>query len=132
VGKRLLSVCGSKELSNTAGYIQYRFGRNPASIELEFPPTKTHPSGHFRYTFEGQGAKSALQELQFEQSGYRYTVSAFTSAFSDNDFGVEVMHPDGKKISLPCAALPVANEDMPALERLKLPSVIKASNEVHR
>jgi hypothetical protein len=132
VGKKLLSVCGSKELSSTAGYVQYRFGRNPASIELEFPPTKTHPSGHFHFTYEGQGAKSLLQELQFQQAGYRYTVHAFGGAFTDSSLGVDVIGPNGKRVSISCADLPVANADMHMLQWLNLPPTEKFTNGDHR
>jgi hypothetical protein len=124
VGKKLLSVCGSKELNQTVGYLQYRFGRSTNNLELEFPQEKTHPSQWFRFASPFQGAKSSLNELQFQHSNYRYTVSAFTSAFSDAEFGVEVVAPDGKSTYLRCAPIPVANEQMHVLQWLNLPRAI--------
>ena len=124
VWKKLLSVCGSKELNKTVGYLQYRFGRNTSNLELEFPPEKTHPSQWFRFASPFQGAKSSLNELQFQHSNYQYTVSAFTSASSDSAFGVEVLAPDGNSTYLRCAPIPVANEQMHLLQRLNLPRAI--------
>ena len=124
VGKKLLSICGSKELTPTVGYLQYRFGRSKNNLELEFPQEKTHPSQWFRFGSPFQGAKSSVSELQFRHSNYRYTVSAFTGAFSDAAFGIEVVAPDGKTTYLRCAPVPVANEKMHVLQWLNLPQVV--------
>jgi hypothetical protein len=39
-GQRLVSVCASRALSSSSGYVQYRFGR-PAKIEVAVPTTAT-------------------------------------------------------------------------------------------
>lgn len=128
VGKKLLSICGSKELTPTVGYLQYRFGRSIDNLELEFPQEKTHPTQWFRFASPFSGAKSSLNKLQFQHSNYRYTVSAFTSAFSDAGFGVEVVAPDGKSSYLQCATIPVVNEKMNILQRLNLPPISTDGN----
>ena len=129
IGKKLLSVCGSKELTQTTGYLQYRFGRSANDLELEFPSDKAPPSQWFRFASPFQGAKSSLNELQFQQSDYRYTVSAFTSTFSDAAFGVKVVAPDGKLTHLHCAPIPVANERLHILHFLNLQPTLSSTEK---
>lgn len=39
-GGKVVSVCGSKKLTTTSGYLQYRFGAH-GRLELEFPASTT-------------------------------------------------------------------------------------------
>jgi hypothetical protein len=77
---------------------------------------------------KGIGAKSGLSELQFQRSGHRYTVSAYTSAFADSAFAVEVTKPDGSRSLLSCSPQPVAIERMHILQNLGLPLAVETSN----
>jgi hypothetical protein len=71
-GKKLISVCSSKNLSPTAGYVQYRFGTKEKP-ELTFPEPQTHPisfstGGTLMYS-GGGGAY-----MRFNKGTYSYVV----------------------------------------------------------
>ncbi len=56
--KKSVSLCASKNLSATAGYVQYRYG-SAAAIELEYPKEQHLPKGTFyisRTAYSGGGA----------------------------------------------------------------------------
>lgn len=101
IGERQVSVCASKELSRTSGYVQYRAGRPEQAPELAFPAQKVHPAQHFSVGSAGS-AKSSLVNLHFEQSGYSYTVYRQSAAFDTNGAGVRVKAPDGRSSRLRC------------------------------
>jgi hypothetical protein len=44
---KILSICRSKPLTATTGYLQYRYGRRGA-IEMTYPVSKTETQGAFR------------------------------------------------------------------------------------
>jgi len=67
---KLLSVCGSKQLSSSPGYLQYRFGQ-PDKIELTYPATQVLPASAFQgraQMFSGGGAVY----LRFKIKEYDY------------------------------------------------------------
>lgn len=69
---RYVSVCASKDVSKTGGYMQYRFGQ-PSKLDIVFPDKKVPPAGQFtpgNLMFSGGGGSY----LQFGRGGYRYTV----------------------------------------------------------
>lgn len=66
--KKTLSVCASKDLSATAGYMQYRIGQ-PNKLEMVFPEDKKHPKGLFQY-----GSLPAGAELSFQKGAYGYRI----------------------------------------------------------
>jgi hypothetical protein len=88
---RTISVCASKELTATTGYIQYRAG-NPGKVELTYPAAKVHPRGRFTAGFYPQGNTS----LDFRNGGYAYSV--VEQLRSDED-EVIVEDPAGKMVS---------------------------------
>ncbi len=50
--RKIVSVCGSKQLDKQRGYIQYRFG-GPGRVELEYPQQRQNTQtafAYFRYT----------------------------------------------------------------------------------
>jgi hypothetical protein len=102
IGKKLVSVCASKDLAATSGYVQYRFGRSGQPPELVYPTQKDHPASHFSWGFTGY-AKGSLENLHFSQSGYIYTVYREANAFDVNGAGVRVKTPDGSSRRLPCS-----------------------------
>lgn len=67
--KKTISVCASRKISASDGYMQYRIGR-PGALEMRYPETLTHPRGHFRYTLYIQGNQS----LEFTKGGYEYAI----------------------------------------------------------
>jgi len=71
-GKKLISVCASKDLSATTGYMQYRFGPKGAP-EIVYPPSKEHPRNYTEagvLTFAGGGGAY----LRFKKEQYGYVV----------------------------------------------------------
>ena len=78
VGKKIISVCASGNISPESGYVQYRFGR-PGSPELEFPTKSYPPKDRFSISdFHGGNTNSV--HLKFKTGGYTYVV--FQSATS--------------------------------------------------
>ena len=69
---KLISLCGSKQLSATKGYVQYRFGK-VGSIELQFPEKLEGSQKEFRYDhyFRYRVDRS---DITFKAAGYEYTV----------------------------------------------------------
>jgi hypothetical protein len=56
--KKMASLCASKVLNASAGYVQYRFG-TPKSVELAYPAQRALPKGHFYISstmYSGGGA----------------------------------------------------------------------------
>ncbi len=74
VGKKVLSVCGSKDLDSVKGVMQYRFG-TPEKIELAHPEKPEHPAKHFTANRLYSSAESSLiMELGFKRGAIGYTV----------------------------------------------------------
>jgi hypothetical protein len=86
---KIASLCASKDLTSTSGYLQYRFGRNTSSIDLKYPKQTASPKGKFKYSFEGF-AKGQTAILAFDSSEYTYSVFRATSALESNNSGVIV------------------------------------------
>lgn len=122
MGKKLLSICASNDLSKSTGYLQYRFGRID-HLELQYPAEKVHPRGLFSLSFAGGGAKASFARLQFFNSGHKYTVIAYSSAGDDWAYGVEIKSPTGGARYLSCAEVPVANSNFPYLQRASLTNI---------
>ena len=50
--RKIVSICGSRQLDKQRGYLQYRFGR-PGRVELEYPQRRENTQtafAYFRYT----------------------------------------------------------------------------------
>jgi len=92
VGKKVLSVCATRDLSMSQGSVYYRFGRL-AKPELVYPTTPKHPSKAFRAYFN-HWAKGNEVQLSFERGRETYTVYAYTSAFAGEAYGVGVFEGD--------------------------------------
>lgn len=89
VKKKIVSLCASKDASDTAGYMQYRFGRDTSSIELEYPQKKTLAKEffkHYSFAFPKGGAAA----VSFRVGLYRYSLYSTVSAFGYNGSGVIV------------------------------------------
>src|SRR5262245_35059347 len=67
---KIVSLCGSKNLTKENGYLQYRFGV-PDKIELEFPRTQTHTQEQFTYSHYFR-YQVDLTEINFTVDGYQY------------------------------------------------------------
>jgi hypothetical protein len=67
-GHKRYAVCASKDLSNSAGYIQYRVMKG-GNLEFVYPAKLTHPKGLFVLETHGRYAS-----LNFRNGEYRYTI----------------------------------------------------------
>lgn len=69
---KIVSLCGSRQLTRERGYLQYRFGL-PGKVELEFPKDhhatqqQFHYSHYFRFQVD-------LTEIKFQIEGYEYSI----------------------------------------------------------
>jgi len=71
-GRKMVSLCGSSQLTATEGYLQYRFG--PArKVELEFPRQRGESQKQFRYAHYLRYQVDRT-ELNFKRDGYTYTL----------------------------------------------------------
>lgn len=71
-GKKIASLCGSKDLTDKTGYLQYRFGR-AGSIELEFPKERRDTQTMFRYAHYLRPQVDRFA-VSFALGGYTYAV----------------------------------------------------------
>lgn len=70
---KLASLCGSADLSSTAGYIQYRYGA-AGNIELNFPASRVGSQHAFTYSRYTRPLDTSLR-VAFVNNGYRYTLN---------------------------------------------------------
>lgn len=68
-GRKVYSLCASRDLGPTSGTLQYRAGKKGSKPELAFPDPATHPKGHFVLNIVSRGAT-----LSFSNKGYTYYV----------------------------------------------------------
>jgi hypothetical protein len=71
-GRKIVSICGSRELTKERGYVQYRFGR-PGRIELEYPRQRQNTQTAFQY-FRYTRPLVTYLGLRFQTGGYDYEV----------------------------------------------------------
>ena len=99
-GKKLISVCASKDLSTDKGYLQYRFGPKGAK-EIQVPDAKNHPnplvkSGTLSVT-DGEGAY-----LRFLKGDFRYVVYTAKGKTLGKKSGVAVEEGDKLIANIKC------------------------------
>jgi hypothetical protein len=70
---KLASLCSSKDLDETHGYVQYRFGR-AGQVEMEFPRERTNTQAAFKYSRYTRPLVTYLK-LEFVNNGFTYTIS---------------------------------------------------------
>jgi hypothetical protein len=89
VSGKIVSLCASPDLSRDAGYLQYRLGHGPASIEMQYPRTPVPASSAFKYLQE-YAARGGTSAVSFRVGRFRYSLFRTTSAFGFNGAGVIV------------------------------------------
>jgi hypothetical protein len=72
-GAKLVSVCASPNLSPTAGYVQYRFGKPGEPLEITLPEGEVHPRKAAYGTNVGYSGGGASW-LRFRKAPYAYVV----------------------------------------------------------
>jgi hypothetical protein len=71
--KKVVSLCSSSPLTESAGYLQYRFGTVGQTPQLTFPAALEHPKDHFvsgTMMFSGGGGAY----LKFSNADFTYSV----------------------------------------------------------
>lgn len=68
--KKTYSLCASKDLAKTKGYLQYRAGTEK-KIEFKFPTALIRPQGQF----ESSDSSTGNVFLEFSTGGYTYTIA---------------------------------------------------------
>lgn len=103
IGKKTLSVCGSKDLDEVKGSMQYRFGTSE-KLDLVYPEKNEHPKKFFRSNrLYSSAEQSLIQELQFKKSNTAYTV--YTQDIKGKLEAGVVVTTNKKDISLKCKSL---------------------------
>ncbi|WOS41258.1 hypothetical protein [Xanthomonas rydalmerensis] len=67
--KRVFSLCSSKVVNRTSGYLQYR-ASDGGKLVMQYPADKKPPTGLFTYTSFLNGNAS----IEFSNGGYRYSL----------------------------------------------------------
>ncbi|MET7143153.1 hypothetical protein M3S04_16070 [Xanthomonas sp. PPL139] len=67
--KRVFSLCSSKVVNRSSGYLQYRASEG-GKLALRYPPDKKPPAGLFTYRSFLNGNAS----IEFANGGYRYSL----------------------------------------------------------
>ena len=99
-GKKIVSVCASKTISATTGYLQYRFGPK-GSPDLVYPETKVHPNPDVQantLTFAGGGGAY----IRFTRGRYGYVVYTALGRGWGEKAGVAVEKDNKLEVNLPC------------------------------
>ena len=104
-GAHMASLCASKDLSASQGYLQYRFGKND-DPEFVYPAELKHPTGLFApgmLMFSGGGGAY----LQFSNGAYGYTIFSAVGKWGANggsaDASGVAVAKDGKEFAnFPC------------------------------
>lgn len=111
--KKIVSLCASKDASSTAGYMQYRFGRDASSIELEYPQKKAPPKKFFKY-YSSSFPKGGTFGISFRIGEYRYSLYSTRSAFGYNGSGVILNRgSDNRRVSfLGCINVPIKSTEI--------------------
>jgi len=68
-GRKVYSLCASRDLGPTTGTLQYRAGKKDGKPEFAYPEPAAHPRGHFTLQIVSRGAT-----LSFSNKGYDYYV----------------------------------------------------------
>lgn len=115
---KIASICASKNLSATSGYMQYRFGQ-PQNIELSYPSEQTPPNKAFMgrsQMFSGGGGIY----LRFSKNNDDYILySGIGKGWEINGI---ILLQNGKFISyIPCINQPISEITPQQLENLNIP-----------
>ncbi|MEN9689048.1 MAG: hypothetical protein RI998_1045 [Pseudomonadota bacterium] len=120
IGKKVLSVCGSKDLSAEQGWMEYRFGTSE-KLEMVYPEKRAHPQKTFKANrLYSSVEQSLIQELQFKKSNTTYTV--YTQEIKGKK-EAGVMVTTSKDVTLKCKSLKGTSDFNMLLNELNLDQV---------
>jgi hypothetical protein len=109
IKKKFLSLCASKDISESSGYLQYSYGsiNNP---ELVYPEEKILAKGRFKSSMTSYSGGGEYR-VEFSRSGYKYIIFSKTmkeewridqSISSYNSSGVHVVKNNRVITTLKC------------------------------
>jgi hypothetical protein len=106
-GKKVISICASKDLAREHGYMQYRFGL-PGKVELSVPSDRSMPAANSIVSgslmFSGGGGAY----LRFNAAGYDYVVyTAIGKGWGEKD-GVAIERGGKPLAHVSCTDVPVS------------------------
>lgn len=121
IGKKVLSVCGSKDLDDDKGAMQYRFGALD-KLDLVYPDKSEHPKKYFKSNrLYSSVEQSLIQELQFKKSNTTYTV--YTQEIKGKKEAGIVVNVNSKDIYLKCKNLKDTTDFSMTIDSLNLDQV---------
>lgn len=88
---KTLSLCASQNSGPNSGYLQYRIGIDPTSLEIEYPQQKAPAKEFFKYS-SWIYAKASTYGISFWDENYRYSLFINRGAIGYNGAGVIVSH----------------------------------------
>jgi hypothetical protein len=88
IGDKRISVCASSTVSPSAGYVQYRFGKPGAPLELALPAGEVHPVKAAYGAFDGYAGGGATW-MRFRQGTYGYVVYSGIGRWGPNGTPME-------------------------------------------
>lgn len=114
--RKIVSLCGSTDLTAQKGYLKYRFGALD-KLELEFPADAANTQKQFRYAHYAR-YRVERTAVAFDNKNYRYTV--FDNYEGDSqpesrEQGVAIERPRGKQTTRVLACAGIAHGDLQRL-----------------
>ncbi|MBN1474671.1 MAG: hypothetical protein JW914_08655 [Syntrophaceae bacterium] len=97
IKSKVVSLCGSSNLSGDDGYLVYRFGYPGKTLELVYPQDKMKPAEVFAL-YSSSYAKGSTTQISFENKRYTYTLYHEQNVWDVNGSGVAI-EKDGKRIA---------------------------------
>jgi hypothetical protein len=118
IGRKVLSVCASKDLDENKGTLQYRYGTTD-KLDLAYPEKAEHPKKHFTVNRLYSSAEGSLiLELEFKRGTTTYTV--FTQDLKGKKSAGVTVNVNGKDTELKCKATK-GTENFSEITSLDLP-----------
>jgi hypothetical protein len=116
-GGKILSLCGSADLSEEAGTLAYRFGRKGA-VELTHPDGASRPQDAFRWGVVGAAGGDFIR---FQRGDVTYTILYTDGPRLRYFAGLEVDRGAKRLATIACRGYPLGPDAFLHLYRAKLP-----------
>ena len=119
IGQKQASLCASADLSETAGSLNYRFGK-PGAVELSYPAPGADPHKAFTIASISPGAGDFVR---FSQAGSTYSVYSLVTKQPGQFFVDGVLVSQGKKVlaDLRCKEQALGPDNWAPIYKAKLP-----------
>lgn len=120
IREKVVSLCGSPDLSRDTGYLVYRFGRPGKTPELVYPQKGEKPIIAFSLYLSSY-AKGSSTQVSFTRGRYTYTLYHESNVFDVNGSGISIEE-SGKRIAhLRCAEKSIIVGEVSKLKNIGLP-----------